>query len=82
MDLSELFAVIYLLREPTLSEFEYMLGVIAALRFSHKDKIPPCSLREIDFSSEPLMDGWHYFYHCNIISPRGLCLCGVYALLT
>lgn len=61
-------------------EFECML------RFTRKDEtLPPslystpspCSRRAIDFPSKPLMDGWHYFYHCNIISPCGLCLCGV-----
>lgn len=66
--------VIYILwEEPGLS-WNYTLAVIALPRLPRKDKIPSCSHGATNASSEPLMDGWHYFYHCNIISPRGLCL--------
>lgn len=58
-------------------EFDYMDEAIA-LWYTNKDLQPQCDR----LPPEPLMDGWHYFYHCNIISPRGLCLCGVWALLT
>lgn len=56
-------------------EFEYTVEAIA-LRYTYKD-YPPPPLTSDRLPPEPLMDGWHYFYHCNIISPRGLCLCGV-----
>ena len=55
--------------------------VIGLLRSGPTDKPPPLLLRPqsgLDFPIwASLMDGWHYFYQCNIISLCGLRLRGV-----
>lgn len=65
MDLSELFAVIYLLWDSTHLELEYALAMTALLRFTRKDKTdlpPPALLLHPQPRSDSLFlwasDGW------------------------